>query len=136
MKISCNHQRRIQVKTPVYSNYISDESIDVSWVWEETFEDIDIHRYKCTQCGEIGYYSGAAYDYYTKGIENPMLGPNFFIHEDKKVKIYREIKEILKPSQYFDVFLYLKSVKLDGTYTIDELKSIVEIFEKHIKENK
>ena len=138
MKISCNHQRQVEVKTPipVYSNYIGDSSVDISWVWECTFEDIDIHRYKCTQCGEIGYYSGAAKDYYTKGIENPMLGPNFFTNEDKKVKIYREIKEILKIGQYFDVFLNLKSIKLDGRFTIDELKSIVEILEKHTKENK
>ena len=53
--------------------------------------------------------------------------------EDKKVKIYREITEKLKSGQYFDLFLYLKSIKLDGTYTIDELKSIVEILEKHLK---
>ena len=75
MKISCKHQRQVEVKTPVYNNYTGDESIDVSWVWECTFEDIDIHRYKCTQCGEIGYISGGANDYYTKGIKNPMLGP-------------------------------------------------------------
>ena len=56
--------------------------------------------------------------------------------EDRKVKIDREIEQILKPSQYFDVFLNWKSIKLDGTYTIDELKSIVEILEKHTKENK
>lgn len=56
--------------------------------------------------------------------------------EDKKVKIYREIKEILKIGQYLDVFLNLKSIKLDGRFTIDELKSIVEILEKHTKENK
>ena len=56
--------------------------------------------------------------------------------KDKKVKMYREITEKLKPSQYFHVFFYLKSVKLDGTYTIDELKSIVEILEKYTKENK
>jgi hypothetical protein len=36
-----------------------------------------LHRYKCTQCGEIGYYSGAAENYYTKGIKNPMLGPSY-----------------------------------------------------------
>ena len=54
--------------------------------------------------------------------------------EDKKVKINKEIKEILKIGQYFDVFLNWNSIKLDGTYTIDELKSIVEILEKHTKE--
>jgi hypothetical protein len=54
---------------------------------------------------------------------------------DKKVKIYKEIEEKLKPSQYFDLFTYIKSVKLDGTYTIDELKFIIETVEKHLKEN-
>jgi hypothetical protein len=54
---------------------------------------------------------------------------------DKKVKIYKEIEEKLKTSQYFDLFTYIKSVKLDGTYTIDELKFIIETVEKHLKEN-
>jgi len=53
---------------------------------------------------------------------------------DAENKIYREIREKLKPSQYFDLFTYIKSVKLDGTYTIDELKFIIETFEKHLKE--
>jgi len=53
---------------------------------------------------------------------------------DAENKIYREIEEKLKPSQYFDLFTYIKSVKLDGTYTIDELKFIIETFEKHLKE--
>ena len=134
MKNSCNHQRQVAVKTALYNQYTGEEYIDRKWELEDTFEDIDIHRYKCTQCGEIGYYSGTAKDYYTKGIENPMLGPNFFMTEDKKVKINREIEQILKPSQYFDVFLNWKSIKLDGRYTIDELKSIVEILEKYTKE--
>lgn len=29
--------------------------------------DIDLHRYKCTLCGEVGYYSGAAKRYYVDG---------------------------------------------------------------------
>ncbi len=36
-----------------------------------TCEDIDIHRYRCTQCGEIGYYSQAARRFYEKGIKTP-----------------------------------------------------------------
>ncbi len=36
--------------------------------------DIGVHRYKCTKCGEIGYYSGAARDYYTKGIKSHVKG--------------------------------------------------------------
>ena len=29
--------------------------------------DIDLHRFKCTRCGEIGYYSGAARRFYEGG---------------------------------------------------------------------
>ncbi len=75
MKYNCKHKRLIQVKTPVYNDYTGDESIDVSWEYISTFEDIDLHRCKCTQCGEREYYSRAAEDYYTKGTKNPMLGP-------------------------------------------------------------
>ena len=76
VKNSCKHQRLVEVKIPVYNHYTGDESIDIDWKWEDTFKDIDLHRYKCTICGEIGYYSSAAENYYTKGIKNPMLGPN------------------------------------------------------------
>jgi hypothetical protein len=75
MKNSCKHQKLVAVKTLFYNQYTGEECIDRKWEWEDTFEDLDVHRYKCTQCGEIGYYSGAAENYYTKGIKNPMLGP-------------------------------------------------------------
>ena len=39
--------------------------------WEYTTEyttvDIDLHRYKCTQCGLVMYYSGRAREYYEEG---------------------------------------------------------------------
>jgi hypothetical protein len=75
LKNNCKHQRLLEIKTPVYNQYTGDESVDIRWEWEDTFTDIDLHRFKCTQCGEIGYYSEAAENYYTKGINNPMLGP-------------------------------------------------------------
>ena len=34
---------------------------------ESTVEDIDTHRMKCTQCGEIQYYSSRAKEYYEEG---------------------------------------------------------------------
>ena len=77
MKNSCKHQRLVEVKIPVYNHYTGDESIEVDLVWESAYEDVDLHRYKCTMCGEIGYYSGAAKDYYTKGIKNGALGPSY-----------------------------------------------------------
>lgn len=36
--------------------------------WEKnqisTCVDLDLHRWKCTQCGHIGYYSGRARDHF------------------------------------------------------------------------
>jgi hypothetical protein len=40
-------------------------------VSEDTVQDLDLHRYQCTQCGEIMYYSGRARDYYERGILSP-----------------------------------------------------------------
>ncbi len=39
------------------------------WEYEtvSTTVDIDLHRYKCTQCGEIMYYSGRARQHYEEG---------------------------------------------------------------------
>jgi hypothetical protein len=39
----------------------------------ETFVDIDLHRYKCTQCGEVMYYSGTAREYYETGVDRKGL---------------------------------------------------------------
>lgn len=41
--------------------------------WDEqwTYEDLDVGRFRCTQCGEIGYYTGRWKDYYEKGIPCP-----------------------------------------------------------------
>lgn len=43
-------------------------------------EDIDTHRYRCTKCGQVFYYSGAARDYYegrgdTKGLFDSHASP-------------------------------------------------------------
>ena len=35
--------------------------------------DLDLHRYQCTQCNEIFYYSGRARDYYEKGVKSPWI---------------------------------------------------------------
>lgn len=42
----------------------------------DTVVDIDLHRYKCTQCGEIMYYSGAARSFYEDGITSSISGLN------------------------------------------------------------
>ena len=38
------------------------------------FEDTGLHTYKCTQCGEVGYYSQAAKNYFEKGITSNIKG--------------------------------------------------------------
>jgi hypothetical protein len=38
---------------------------------EGTNEDLDIGRFRCTQCGEIGYYTGLWRDFYEEGIPCP-----------------------------------------------------------------
>lgn len=43
-----------------------------------TYEDIDLHRYKCTQCGEVFYYSARARDFFEQGIEYPQYGLTVF----------------------------------------------------------
>lgn len=42
-------------------------------VEEPTTVDIDLHRYKCTQCGKVMYYSQSARDHYEKGIPSPWV---------------------------------------------------------------
>lgn len=53
--------------------------------WDETYEpdyterystteDIDLHRFRCTQCKEVMYYSGRARDYFEKGIRSNVSG--------------------------------------------------------------
>lgn len=34
---------------------------------EYTTEDLDLHRYRCTQCKQVMYYSGRAREYYEEG---------------------------------------------------------------------
>jgi len=64
--MSCNHQRT--TSRWVTEDYFGDE-IAGEWQYEtvSTTVDIDLHRYKCTQCGEIMYYSGRAREYYEEG---------------------------------------------------------------------
>jgi hypothetical protein len=67
--MSCNHQR-------TKSTWVDDDEWSPNdggstgyWQYEtvQTTVDIDLHRYKCTQCGEVMYYSGRAREYYEDG---------------------------------------------------------------------
>lgn len=62
--MTCDH-------TESWWNPYLDQDYDGNWVggWDTrgTFEDIDLHRYKCKKCGEVGYYSGRAQAHYEEG---------------------------------------------------------------------
>jgi hypothetical protein len=65
--MSCKHERTV-------SRYVEEEDWyhgGTTGKWEYTTEsttvDIDLHRYKCTQCGLVMYYSGRARAYYEDG---------------------------------------------------------------------
>ncbi len=70
--MSCNHQRT--TSRWVTTDYFGEE-IDGEWEYEtvSTTVDIDLHRYRCTQCGLVMYYSGAAREYYETGVDRKGL---------------------------------------------------------------
>ena len=80
----CTHERHVEgrwVENPFYDAEEDDlggyggESHD----WDAshnipTTRDLDLHRYQCTQCNEIMYYSYAAKEFYEKGITCNVMG--------------------------------------------------------------
>ena len=70
--MGCNHE--ITTSRWVTKDYFGEE-IDGEWEYNtvSTTVDIDLHRYKCTQCGEIMYYSGAAREFYETGVDRKGL---------------------------------------------------------------
>lgn len=70
--MSCTHQRRTE--RWVTQDYFGEE-IDGEWQYDtvSTTVDLDLHRYKCTMCNEVFYYSGRARDYYEKGIKSDWI---------------------------------------------------------------
>lgn len=70
--MNCSHQRT--QSRWVTTDYFGEET-EGKWEHEtvSTTVDIDLHRYKCTQCGEIMYYSGAAREYYETGVDRKGL---------------------------------------------------------------
>jgi hypothetical protein len=66
---TCDHYEHKLEWTEEYDDWTGETSSS----WKRSViclqEDIDIHRFKCTRCGEIGYYSSRARDYYENGIK-------------------------------------------------------------------
>jgi len=70
--MTCSHQRT--QSRWVTTDYFGEET---EGQWEHNTEsttiDLDTHRYKCTQCKKIMYYSGAAREYYETGVDRKGL---------------------------------------------------------------
>lgn len=66
--MKCEHSKVI---SQWINEYVDDWGTTVDGHWEyytdSTIEDIDLHRYRCTQCGEVMYYSGRAKEHYEEG---------------------------------------------------------------------
>jgi hypothetical protein len=80
---NCTEQRWIDTSTDE-GYWSTDDYGDQYWVSEsrtsgywETYScpsvDIDLHRYKCTNCGQIGYYSSLAKDVYEKRLKTLVI---------------------------------------------------------------
>lgn len=71
--MSCSHGYTTQRYVAKYDDW----SGETSYEWEDHHTsylvDIDTHRYKCTHCGEVMYYSGAAKEYYETGVDRKGL---------------------------------------------------------------
>jgi hypothetical protein len=70
----CTHSRMVQRLIERFEEDGDETYPSIELVEETAFVDIDLHRYKCTLCGMIGYYSSAAKDYYEKGILSNVHG--------------------------------------------------------------
>lgn len=69
MSDNCNHTKRVWKESQIENWYTGEIESDGEWEEESTFEDIDLHRYHCTRCGEVRYYSSAARKFYEGNYE-------------------------------------------------------------------
>lgn len=68
----CTHSKRI-VEDNSYEPWYGGWIEDIRTVEVTTYEDIDLHRFRCTQCGHIRYYSARAQDHYEGVKRDPSI---------------------------------------------------------------
>ncbi|BCG50153.1 hypothetical protein [Ralstonia phage RP13] len=72
--MECTHSAKKTVTSTFIHPIIGDEEVETNVINEFTYEDISLHRFKCTQCNKVFYYSEAARKYYEEGIKSNILG--------------------------------------------------------------
>jgi hypothetical protein len=65
--MSCSHEKETSRWVEEENWYTGETEGRWEWSTQSTTVDIDLHRYKCTQCGLVMYYSGRARAYYEEG---------------------------------------------------------------------
>jgi hypothetical protein len=71
---ACSHRTPDCWEWSDYEHPITGERIDeqVNTGGKSTQEDVDVGRFRCSQCGEVGYYTGQWKRFYEEGV--PCLG--------------------------------------------------------------
>ena len=66
--MNCSHTKTKQ--TWITTDYWGEET-EGKWELEtvDTTVDTDLHRYKCTQCNKVMYYSSAAKEYFESDVD-------------------------------------------------------------------
>lgn len=66
--MSCDHKQEV---SEWIDEFVNDWGYTEPGHWhysvQYTVEDIDLHRYKCTQCGLVMYYSSRAREHFEEG---------------------------------------------------------------------
>lgn len=66
----CTHTRPVWIPEEL-DPYDGSVVTDGHYATQSATEDIDVHRYRCTQCGKVMYYSGRAEAFYERGVKSP-----------------------------------------------------------------
>jgi hypothetical protein len=67
--MTCLHKRDTSRWVDEYEDHWG--IVEGHWEYSEenTYVDIDLHRYKCVQCNEVFYYSGRARQHFEEGVK-------------------------------------------------------------------
>lgn len=71
--MACKHEREISRYVTEVDDWYGHETSKWEYTTVSTTVDIDLHRYKCTMCNEIFYYSGRARAYYEDGVKSDWI---------------------------------------------------------------